>query len=183
MDDCTVCLEKINNMELCINNCGHTFCKPCIDGWLDKGKRSCPLCRQDIRYFENNGDKYRVIFKTINNSQRPSQNRRPILNPDYVPINRKLFNTIKLAFYGVAIFAFIQSITITRLKNEVGDCTENYHICSDNNTLLNDYIESEGLLNDIDAYDDYSHSLIYDTKDDVLKPCIIPKFILDRCFT
>ena len=46
---CSICLEEnINNNELCKTNCNHIFCKKCLDDWFNKGKNTCPLCRDNI---------------------------------------------------------------------------------------------------------------------------------------
>ena len=28
--------------------CGHTFCRPCFDNWIDSGETSCPLTKQPL---------------------------------------------------------------------------------------------------------------------------------------
>ena len=38
---CPICMEIINN--LCDLDCGHSFCKNCIELWL-KNKKTCPIC-------------------------------------------------------------------------------------------------------------------------------------------
>ena len=59
---CSICLvEDILNIS--IMDCGHKYCKECIDGWFDKGNNTCPMCRKEIIYFKNNDDNYRLIIK------------------------------------------------------------------------------------------------------------------------
>ena len=53
-EQCMMRLDSIVDEQECINNCGHKFCKPCLDQYLDSGKTECPLCRQPIQYFEHN---------------------------------------------------------------------------------------------------------------------------------
>ena len=57
-------IQDIIENEKCINNCGHCFCKPCLDGWLNTGKYTCPMCIQPIQYFKHNSENYRLIKPT-----------------------------------------------------------------------------------------------------------------------
>ena len=53
MIECSICFnEEIEEFNKCTNNCGHVFCKCCLDTWLNRGNDDCPLCRQKIEYFE-----------------------------------------------------------------------------------------------------------------------------------
>ena len=44
---CAVCSEVFMNATTI--NCGHTFCKSCIDKWQPQ-KSNCPVCRTDIKH-------------------------------------------------------------------------------------------------------------------------------------
>ncbi|KAE9461793.1 hypothetical protein C3L33_06267, partial [Rhododendron williamsianum] len=47
---CAVCLSLVNGSdevrELC--NCSHVFHAECLDGWVDQGRTTCPLCRSKL---------------------------------------------------------------------------------------------------------------------------------------
>ncbi|KAI8540543.1 hypothetical protein RHMOL_Rhmol09G0271300 [Rhododendron molle] len=47
---CAVCLALVNASdevrELC--NCSHVFHTKCLDGWVDQGRITCPLCRSKL---------------------------------------------------------------------------------------------------------------------------------------
>jgi len=51
--DCPVCMEMIQPDGLAITNCGHYFCKECLEGYK-KGQKDlgveckCPVCRRKI---------------------------------------------------------------------------------------------------------------------------------------
>ncbi len=49
-DTCPICLdEKLLNAQA---NCGHSFCKPCIQEWMDELSQTaprCPICRTTIQ--------------------------------------------------------------------------------------------------------------------------------------
>ena len=44
--ECTICLEEFDN-ETYTLKCKHTYCKKCIQEWLEE-HTTCPLCRQPI---------------------------------------------------------------------------------------------------------------------------------------
>ena len=50
---CPICLEDINQKKTLVLDCGHPFCKTCIQTWIkteiSNGKRAeCPMCRKNI---------------------------------------------------------------------------------------------------------------------------------------
>lgn len=67
VENCTICYEDQNNPTKM--KCNHSFCKVCIDKWLEKHS-TCPICRAVV--------KERPHIETIlpvwwnNNSLRPS---------------------------------------------------------------------------------------------------------------
>ncbi|KAI8525455.1 hypothetical protein RHMOL_Rhmol13G0231500 [Rhododendron molle] len=58
---CAVCLALVNGSdevrELC--NCSNVFHTECLDGWVDEGRTTCPLCRSkqwpDLNYGRSKG--------------------------------------------------------------------------------------------------------------------------------
>lgn len=49
---CSICFEIFNDPQMLIN-CGHSFCKRCLDQWRASGpenahRNNCPMCRQSI---------------------------------------------------------------------------------------------------------------------------------------
>ena len=46
---CAICLST--PFQLCYLDCGHGFCRECLDGWTaHSGKQQCPMCRKPIRF-------------------------------------------------------------------------------------------------------------------------------------
>ena len=46
-DDCSICLQKLEEGDVCVvslRNCGHSFHRDCVAGWLRERQR-CPNCR------------------------------------------------------------------------------------------------------------------------------------------
>lgn len=52
--NCSICLEEFKNRV--ILNCGHGFCKECINEWILLEKYHCPLCRTLIEYIDLNSN-------------------------------------------------------------------------------------------------------------------------------
>ena len=100
--NCIICLkENLNNEILCLTNCTHIFCKECLDQWLDIGKKSCPVCRQNIQYFKHKDNNFRIIYQP--NSRRTSRNTTNNNNNNNNIIVRRLTRQnyyIKFYLYG-----------------------------------------------------------------------------------
>ncbi|XP_051193285.1 uncharacterized protein [Lolium perenne] len=47
---CIVCLERLEATDEVrrLGNCAHAFHRGCIDGWIDLGRTTCPLCRSHL---------------------------------------------------------------------------------------------------------------------------------------
>jgi len=177
-EPCAVCLEEIDEAEECKNSCGHSFCKACIDNWLDQGKNQCPLCRQDIKYLETKYSNYRIIIKTT--TQNANQRINPIIrSPDVVPVNRRVFYTLRYSLYFSFIFSVVQGWFIHNLRKSYRDLLQQSIECHQNNTELNEIITENKYFHggEIDNY------LIMDKHSDMLRICYLPVEFMARCFT
>ena len=58
---CIVCYNYTIPEDLCETNCKHIYCNSCLNNWFNKGKTSCPMCRQDIISYVNNGDVNKIV--------------------------------------------------------------------------------------------------------------------------
>ena len=54
-DSCIICFNNIPEDKLCRTNCNHIYCKECLHTWFDRGKVECPMCRINVKSYENNG--------------------------------------------------------------------------------------------------------------------------------
>ncbi|KAE8722090.1 Detected protein of unknown function [Hibiscus syriacus] len=52
--ECAICLECIEDGEEIreLGNCRHLYHRGCIDGWIDQGHETCPLCGRKLLPFE-----------------------------------------------------------------------------------------------------------------------------------
>ena len=62
MTECSICMNGVketrNNKPL---ECGHLFHASCIASWINKGKHTCPLCRDIV-----DKSKYKVTIRVEN---------------------------------------------------------------------------------------------------------------------
>ena len=84
-NSCIICFNNIPKELLCITNCNHIYCKDCLNIWFDRGERTCPMCRENIKSYENNGEhtrlvimnnypEDRIVIETINNDNNNNNN-------------------------------------------------------------------------------------------------------------
>jgi len=178
-EQCAICLDTIIKEQECINNCGHRFCKSCLDHYLDSGKTECPLCRQNIQYFEHNSELYRLILKQINQRQQPQ------INPNTIIIDRKKFYVYRFIF-GVLLVINLANLCMSNLYTDQNNILlKKYNECKNNNTLLSDRIDD--LTNDIHSYNEipnhqYGVYLIIDKLRGLSAQCLLPTNLIDMCF-
>jgi len=96
MTECSICLtDNIVPLHKCITQCNHNYCKDCLDEWFNKGKDTCPMCRQTLCYFEQNGHHTRII-----SVERP-QTRQPV-NITHVVVTRRFYEFMRLTTMALA---------------------------------------------------------------------------------
>ena len=52
-NQCCVCLNVIDENNKCLLKCSHFLCNTCIDSWFDQNKTTCPMCRDEIKYYKH----------------------------------------------------------------------------------------------------------------------------------
>lgn len=45
---CAICMESFLTRDPVNGDCGHIFCRACIDQWFKETKSTCPTCRTKI---------------------------------------------------------------------------------------------------------------------------------------
>ena len=103
MNECTICFNELLD-ETCITECNHRFCKECLDKWLDSNKSTCPLCRDNINYFDYKGKTNRIV--RIIQREREEPVRRNI-NTSLMVINKKCLNIL----VGGTVFSLLSLTT------------------------------------------------------------------------
>ena len=180
-EQCAICLDPIVKDKECINNCGHKFCKPCLDQYLDSGKTECPLCRQPIQYFEHNSERFRLILKTVNERQ---MEQRP-LHPNHLVVDRK-----KYMIYRFILIALFTTNIIDMFMSNIYDTQHNlllekYQECEKNNTdLKNVILNLEDSIIDVYPNDktEYGDYFIIDKLRGLQSNCYLPTNLISTCF-
>ena len=142
---CTICMkEDLNKGEIYYTNCGHEFCKPCLDDWFKRGNQSCPLCRSEINYYKHNDEKYKLIIHRVesdNHTERINVNN--LINNSLL-VRNIVKSNIRLRFYGISmtsLFLYMLNNYLYELNN-VNDLNNELKICQINNTRLQDSLNS-----------------------------------------
>jgi hypothetical protein len=183
-EQCAICLDPIIKDEECINNCGHIFCKPCLDQYLDSGKTECPLCRQPIQYFEHNSEHFRLILKKVNERQI-EQGGQILRNPNHLVVDRKKYNIYRFILFGLFITNIIDMFMGDVSTNEQNLLLRKYQECERNNTdLQNRVLNLEDDISFIYPQDDngYSFYFIIDKLRGLQSECYLPTNIINTCF-
>tara|TARA_Y100001958_G_scaffold159669_1_gene162329 strand:- start:6249 stop:6800 length:552 start_codon:yes stop_codon:yes gene_type:complete len=143
--------EDLNKDEIYYTNCGHEFCKPCLDDWFKRGNQSCPLCRSEIKYYKHNDEKYKLIIHKVENDERGQErvnqlhhiNLNDLINRNLAVRNIVKAN-IRLRFYGFSmtflLFYMINNY-LYELQN-INDLNNELKICNINNTHLQDSLNT-----------------------------------------
>jgi len=101
-DSCIICFNNIPVESLCKTNCNHIYCKDCLHTWFDRGKIECPMCRLNVRSYENNGiQNHLVVLNTIpeNRIVIEANTNNPMVNPD----NNMYIRRIKMMKFYICI--------------------------------------------------------------------------------
>jgi hypothetical protein len=138
-NECPICLtSEIQCNVLCMNNCGHVYCKGCIDNWLDLGKNICPMCRQPIQYIKHNNETYRVVVKQQNASRTRDDVRPP--NNRYIMIRKDIFGILRTGFCITMLLLIGQVSYMMNRYRDNSDTISNYNHC------LHHYANEKGIM-------------------------------------
>jgi hypothetical protein len=169
MSECSVCLEVIgarpgNHVN---TECGHKFCKECIDNWFDCGKNSCPMCRAEIKYIDLGGERVRILRP----QNAPHENPMIINFERYYLLARWIWiQWFALIVFGVIIFTIIyENIDLTEENNELMDENDSLR------ELIED-MDDNKIMTSIRVIDG-SH---WSYQGDYLH-CNIPSYYIDQC--
>lgn len=82
-DSCIICYNSISVELLCKTNCNHIYCKDCLHTWFNRGKIECPMCRVNVKSYENNGiQNHLIVLNTLENRIVIEANTDNIENPN-----------------------------------------------------------------------------------------------------
>lgn len=168
MIECSICLnEEIEDLNKCINNCGHVFCKTCLDTWLNRGNDDCPLCRQKIEYFEYRNEKYRLI--NISRQTNPLSRVQTVFrtHPNLLLVIRVMGLILSVGVLLQAYFIYnLHKQNIELKEKHDNDISTFVKIMRDNN-----YINSQQTIG-INICKFFNNC----------KYCLMPKYFVNKCF-
>ena len=174
-NNCIICLkENLNNEIICSTNCLHLFCKECLDQWLDTGKRTCPICRQNINYFKNKDIHYRIYRS---GDRRTSRNTINTINNNIIirRLTRQNYN-MKFNLFILIGLILIMSVYFNILYTDYNKL-KNLYVNQGNNLGL---LESE--LDICYSNGDNEISVIMIGPNNEGKQCLIQRSSYYRCF-
>ena len=117
-DICTICLiSPIPPLNLCTTNCGHRYCKTCLETWQNRMKRDCPICRKDINYYMYNNSQIRPVFRYVHNN---NDNNIQTLIINNSRLRRKLYATTSLSLTSIFLVLFLYYQEM--MNNRLIDC-------------------------------------------------------------
>mgnify|MGYP000182767596 CR=1 FL=1 len=142
---CTICMkEDLNKDEIYYTNCGHEFCKPCLDDWFKRGNQSCPLCRSEIIEYKHKDEKYKLIIHKIENDNHTERiNLNDLINHSLV-VRNIVKSNIRLRLYGISmtfLFIYVLNNYLYELQN-INNINNELKICNINNTHLQDSLNT-----------------------------------------
>ena len=176
IDPCAICLDDIDAEDELLNNCGHRFCKSCMDQYLDLGKIECPLCRQKIRYFEYNSERFRLILKNVNQRQVEPP------DPNTIVVDRKKYKFFRIIFIGLFVSNIINMFMGDIYTAQQNLLLQQYQDCERNITdLQGDIVNLEETITDIST-SEYAYYFIIDKLRGLQTSCYLPVTLINTCF-
>ena len=165
---CSICLrEDITEGEISETNCSHSFCNKCLEDWLNKGKYSCPICRNEIKTFITNGKETR-IFPVLIRSDMPLINNIPVTTV----IQNLAYSNVRLKcglYLSLATLAILGNYYARNIY-DYSDLLDRYNECVTNLTTYHN------------TYQDIVESALYDSASHSLRICTIPQYYYNKCF-
>ena len=129
---CCVCFNTIEGSEKCFLKCSHFLCQTCIDSWFDQNKITCPMCRDEIKYYKKDLENFRIIHSRRNRQLEEDQS---IIDDTY--LRRLLWsNRILLFTSGVMIYLLFDYILDNVALNR------SLRSCITNNTLVQSMVDN-----------------------------------------
>ena len=118
-DICTICLiSPIPPLNVCTTNCGHRYCKTCLETWQNRINRDCPICREDITYYMYNNSQIRPVFRYVHND-----NNIQTLIINNSRLRRSLYITTSVSLTSIFLVLFLYYQEIMNNEKLIVDCS------------------------------------------------------------
>tara|TARA_Y100001958_G_scaffold158540_1_gene156726 strand:- start:2464 stop:2973 length:510 start_codon:yes stop_codon:yes gene_type:complete len=136
LNDCPICLSEI--IDYTTTNCGHSYCKTCIDNCLDN-KLECPMCRQNIKYIKNSSETIRVV-------RYSNASTNNISNELFMHYYSR-YNAFKLFNYISIIYILYTLYKMNSLYQQNSILNKKLNYCNNNIIVLENYINKYTFTN------------------------------------
>ena len=175
IERCTICFNPMTYETMCTTNCNHSYCKPCLDTWFNRGEKTCPICRTDIEYLLYKSENIRIIFNRLIENDNTNTNNTNTNNARMLLIIRSNNLLKKYIYLACAIISFQIYISINN-SNNIYNCMNELEICNINNTNLRNEINiyNNNEMSEIDVYNTYRN---------IISTCSFPIYYIHQCFT
>ena len=161
-DKCAICLERINKK---IRDECHNFHFGCINTWVDRGNRKCPLCRapvgrrQSTIYAVDALNRYNSLFNEYINELKELKEQFDDIDPEYLNETRDEISNVSLNDsideYLEVCQRFIR-INEVIIYNNVNNLPISENIMEIMSNIETTKINTEQLINDLK----YNHLII-----------------------
>ena len=169
---CSICLEEINQENICLLNCEHPFCKKCIDDYLERNNKKCPNCRANISSYSYNNTDYQLIFMNEeNNLQQITSMRNQIhilLNANRKLVKYGYFSIFSL-FYLTYRYMMLQYNYDSLQENE-DNLKISLDTCHTNETELYNILVDQSY-----------NVIVYDPYYNYAEKCSISEYSYEKC--
>lgn len=170
---CSICFESMEEDNYITMNCSHNFHMQCIDNWIDRKKKSCPICRGQITEYFSNDERTKIIYidteesdSIIDISELNEINNRYLLS--------RFFNFIMFLLIIYGFYTLINKTYINfELNNSLELCIDNMKNLTIDYSMCIDSLNDKEYLNNIYMYDSVNQKLEY---------CSVPTYYILKCF-
>ena len=161
-DECVICMDKINNTNVVVTECKHTFCASCLFMAL-KESSDCPLCRfkltsKPVKLPElTPAVAISLVIDTINESEGPSYRDPALVDGTISNLTKKIFDFVKERISnGRGIHSSDGWASDKRFVDEIKNMIRN-HMCK----------FGEGICRNVSQWIEHSSELEIDFIEDV----------------
>jgi len=131
---CSICFEDYSVNDTYNTECNHMFCKGCLDDWFSRGNKCCPLCRTEIDEYNDSDIHYKLVIyeKVVSGNNVNTERMMNIINVQNIRL--RIYTFIYFILFSYSVYRYVVNRNYDNIK-------ENYTICLENNTQLNNQLK------------------------------------------
>lgn len=160
--ECIICFQMIDPDKICKNDCGHKFCKNCLDEWINRGKLQCPLCRQTIEYITYQSNHYRLL--------KPNYTQ---VSPQYRATIRNALQCYRYTLLFLLGICCLEYYVLHKVSTEKQNLELLYDECKKNITDDPTYTEITSDMKYVELITHWGDHIV---------GCLIPALFVNRCY-